>query len=133
MSKFSLIVYTTWCYSRIMKRELVQTKIFEKEISNLIAKNKLSRDDFDNFKKKLVENPKQGDVIPGTGGVRKTRLKSATKGKRGGFRVCYLDLEERLILFLLFVYPKNEQENLTPAEKAELKQISESIKKATYG
>lgn len=116
-----------------MKRELVQTKIFEKEINDLIAKNKLSRDDFENFKKKLVENPKQGDVISGTGGVRKTRLKSASKGKRGGFRVCYLDLEEKLILFLLFVYPKNEQENLSPAEKVELKQIAESIKKATYG
>jgi hypothetical protein len=72
-------------------------------------------------------------VIPGTGGVRKTRLKSANKGKRGGFRVCYLDLEEKLILFLLFVYPKNEQENLSPAEKGELKLITESIKKATYG
>lgn len=116
-----------------MKREILQTKIFEKEIANLIAKNKLSKDDFEDFKKKLVENPKQGDVIPGTGGVRKTRLKSANKGKRGGFRICYLDFEEKVILFLLFIYPKNEQENLTSAEKLELKQITEAIKRGKNG
>lgn len=52
----------------------------------MIAKKKLVEDDFEDFKKKLIENPKQGDVIPGKGGVRKTRLKAANKGKRGGFR-----------------------------------------------
>jgi hypothetical protein len=56
-------------------------------------------------------------------------LKSASKGKRGGFRVCYLNVEDKLILFLLFFYPKNEQENLSPSEKKELKQIAEAIKK----
>jgi len=69
-------------------------------------------------------------VIPGTGGIRKARLKSASKGKRGGFRVCYLNIEEKLILFLLFVYPKNEQENLSSQEKIELKQLVEIIKRS---
>lgn len=112
-----------------MKREVTQTKIFEKEVSRLIAKNKLSEKDFEAFKRYLVENPKDGDVIPGTGGLRKTRLKSASKGKSGGFRVCYLDMEEKLILFLLSIYPKNEQENLSQQEKKELKQIVAMIKK----
>jgi hypothetical protein len=57
-------------------------------------------------------------------------LKSASKGKRGGFRVCYLNIEEKLILFLLFVYPKNEQENLSSQEKIELKQLVEIIKRS---
>lgn len=112
-----------------MKREVVQTKNFDEKIQKLLAKNKLLSNDFEEFKKKLIENPKQGDVISGTGGVRKTRLKSASKGKRGGFRVCYLDLEEKLILFLLSIYPKSEQEDLTSDEKQVLKQITESIKK----
>lgn len=112
-----------------MKRYLIQTKDFEDTIEKLISKRKLIREDFEDFKKCLAENPSQGDIIPGTGGIRKTRLKSATKGKRGGFRVCYLDIEDKLFLFLLFIYPKNEQENLQESEKSELKQLSEAIKK----
>ncbi|MBS4167244.1 hypothetical protein NEOC65_002350 [Neochlamydia sp. AcF65] len=48
----------------------------------------------------------------GSGGIRKARLKSTSKGKSGGFRVCYLDTEDRAILVLLSIYSKNEQENL---------------------
>ncbi len=112
-----------------MKRRIIQTTDFEADVLDLISKRKLIKEDFENFKKSLVENPEQGDLIPGTGGIRKTRLKSASKGKRGGFRVCYLDLEDRLILFLLFIYGKNVQENLTPAEKMELKQLAMTLKK----
>ena len=113
-----------------MERQIIQTKAFEKEISSLISKRKLKLEDFEDFKKSLAELPDQGDVIPGTGGIRKARLKSASKGKRGGFRVCYLNIEEKLILFLLFVYPKNEQENLSFQEKIELKQLAETIKRS---
>ena len=81
------------------------------------------------FKKNLAENPEQGDIIVGTGGIRKTRLKSATKGKSGGFRVCYLNIEDRLILFLVFIYSKSRQEDLSQSEKAELKQLADPIKK----
>ena len=113
-----------------MKRHIVQTTTFEKEIISLIAKRKLSAEDFEDFKKSLTENPEQGDVISGTGGIRKTRLKSISKGKRGGFRVCYLNIEGKLILFLLFIYPKNDQENLSQQEKIELKQIADAIKRS---
>ena len=112
-----------------MQRRVVQTRIFEKEVKSLITKRKLSEDDFEDFKKSLVENPEQGDVIPGTSGIRKIRLKSSTKGKRGGFRVFYLNIEDKLILFLLFIYSKNDQENLSQREKKELKQIAQAIKR----
>lgn len=112
-----------------MKRQLIQTLDFEDTVKNLITKRKLKKEDFEDFKKNLAENPEQGDVIPRTGGIRKIRLKSATKGKSGGFRVCYLNIEDRLILFLLFIYAKNEQENLSQNEKAELKQLADSIKR----
>lgn len=112
-----------------MKRHLVQTEDFSDAIESLIAKRKLKREDFDDFKKSLAESPEQGDVITGTGGIRKVRLKSATKGKRGGFRVCYLNIEDKLILFLLFIYAKNEQEDLSQTEKTELKQLADAIKK----
>lgn len=70
-----------------------------------------------------------GSIIPGTGGVRKTRLKSASKGKRGGFRVCYFDHTEKEELFLMVIYPKNEQENLSAEEKKQLKAITDAIKR----
>jgi hypothetical protein len=113
-----------------MKCQLIQTKDFEDTIEKLIAKRTLKKEDFENFKRSLVENPEQGDMISGTGGIRKVRLKSASKGKSGGFRVCYLYIENRLILFLLFIYAKNEQENLSQSEKAELKQLVDSIKRS---
>lgn len=112
-----------------MRCQLVQTKDFENSVESLIAKRKLKKEDFEDFKKNLVSNPEQGDVIAGTGGIRKVRLKSATKGKSGGFRICYLYIENRLILFLLFIYAKNEQENLSQSEKAELKQLADAIKR----
>ncbi|WP_349305258.1 MULTISPECIES: type II toxin-antitoxin system RelE/ParE family toxin [unclassified Neochlamydia] len=83
----------------------------------------------DDFKKSLAENSEQGDVITGTGGIRKAHLKSTPKGKKGGFRVGYLNIEDRVILFSLFIYSKNEQENLSQEEKVELKQIAKAIKK----
>lgn len=112
-----------------MKRQIILTKSFEDVVIALIEKRKLKKEDFDDFKKSLVENPEQGDVITGTGGVRKTRLKSASKGKRGGFRVCYLNVEDRFIVFLLFIYQKNDKENLSNTEKSDLKLVAEAIKR----
>lgn len=113
-----------------MRRQIIQTKSFEEEIIALISKRKLKKEDFEDFKKNLAENPEQGDTISGTGGIRKARLKSASKGKRGGFRVCYLNVEDQLILFLLFIYQKNEKEDLSQADKNELKELAEAIKRS---
>jgi len=85
--------------------------------------------DFEDLKKSLAKDPEQGELIPGTGGVRKTRLKSATKGKRGGFRICYFDDPKRKELFLMKIYPKNEQENLSPEEKKALKAFANTVKR----
>ena len=87
----------------------------------------LLKADFDSFKKNLTENPGIGAVIPGTGGIRKTRLKASSKGKRGGFRVCYYYLVGRE-LYLLLIYAKNEQANLTMTEKKELKALVKILK-----
>lgn len=100
-----------------MKRCVIETKIFSQNVDNLIAKKVLLQEDFDTFKKMLCQTPEEGDLIPGTGGIRKTRLKSSSKGKRGGFRVCYFDDKDQEELFLVLIYPKNVQENLTAEEK----------------
>ena len=112
-----------------MKRCIIEVKNFIKNIDDLIAKKKLLREDFDALKRTLVRNPEEGDLIIGTGGIRKIRLKSSSKGKSGGFRVCYFDDKEAEELFLILIYPKNEQENLTSEEKMALKEFANAIKK----
>lgn len=112
-----------------MVRNVVRSKDFSKVLIKLIAQNKVLEKDFEDFKKTLAENPELGEIVKGTGGVRKTRLKSATKGKRGGFRVCYYDDPLRDSLLLILLYPKNDQENLSPDEIKELKKLTAILKK----
>ncbi len=65
----------------------------------------------------LASNPLAGDVIPGTGGVRKLRFGAGGRGKRGGYRVVYYMLNEDLPIVAIILYGKNEQSDLTPDEK----------------
>jgi hypothetical protein len=55
--------------------------------------------------------------------VRKARLKSSSRGKSGGFRVCYYDVTQKGKIYLLLIYPKNVQEDLTPEDKKTLKEL----------
>ena len=71
----------------------------------------------------LGMNPEAGDVVPETGGVRKVRWAAQGKGKRGGVRVIYYFHSEAFPLFLLTVYAKNQKENLTKAERNELRRL----------
>lgn len=77
----------------------------------------------------LLKNPQIGDVIEGTGGARKMRIQLEGRGKSGGGRVIYLDVFEQEHLYLLFAYPKNVQENLTPDQKKSIRKLIESIRK----
>jgi mRNA-degrading endonuclease RelE of RelBE toxin-antitoxin system len=65
----------------------------------------------------LASNPFAGDLIPDTGGVHKLRFGAGGRGKRGGFRVVYYVLNDDLPLVAIMLYGKNEQADLTPAEK----------------
>ncbi len=84
--------------------------------------------DYENLKKELSDSPECGDVITGTGGVRKIRLKSASRGKSGGFRVCYYYLTQDREIFLIDIYAKNEKENLTIEDKKSFREIIDMIK-----
>jgi hypothetical protein len=107
-----------------MKIEVIQTTYFTKSVDDLLKKRQLLKDDFDSFLKELAKNPDKGDVVPGTSGVRKIRLKSASKGKSGGFRVCYYFYTLKGRIYLLSIYAKNDQENITSEEKKVLRQLA---------
>ena len=75
----------------------------------------------------LAENPAAGDLIQGTGGVRKLRWALEGRGKRGGARVIYYYHDATLPLFLFSIYAKNTQSDLSEAAKNELKKITKAI------
>jgi hypothetical protein len=79
----------------------------------------------------LVDNPVRGDMVKGLGGIRKARVSNPARGKgtRDGFLYMYLYLDRRDHIHLLFLFDKNEQEDLNPAQRAFLRQLVENIKK----
>jgi len=78
----------------------------------------------------LLENRASGKVVRGLGGIRKGRSSNPVrgKGKRGGFRYLYLHLEHRGHIHLLLLFDKDEQEDLTTAERAILREMVTEIK-----
>jgi hypothetical protein len=97
----------------------VETALFTRLIDEY-----LSDDEYAALQQALVANPEAGDVIPGSGGVRKLRWGVAGRGKRGGIRVIYyLRLQQRQI-WMLTAYAKNVAETI-PAHI--LRKIKEEI------
>ena len=68
----------------------------------------------------LAEHPKSGDVMEGTGGVRKLRWRRGGQGKSGGVRVIYYFHDDLMPLYLLTLFAKGDKANLTKAERNEL-------------
>ena len=75
----------------------------------------------------IAGNPEAGDLIPGTGGIRKVRWSRGGSGKRGGVRVIYFLYDEVRPLYLLMVYSKARKEDLTPDEAKILRNIAAAI------
>lgn len=115
-----------------MKKKVIQSKQFSKAVNSFLKKRQLLEEDIESFQRKLLEYPELGELIIGTGGVRKTRLKSSTGGKSGGFRVCYYFITQDNLLFLLLIYAKSVQEDLTAQQKQELKELVTYLKRGTY-
>lgn len=67
----------------------------------------------------LIDHPDAGDIIPGTGGVRKMRWAAKGKGKRGGARIIYMHVVIDARVYLLRCYAKNVKTDLTAGEKKE--------------
>lgn len=68
-----------------------------------------------------MANPGMGQLIPGTGGLRKIRWKAEGRGKRGGYRVIYYWAVSPAVILMLFMYPKNVAGDLTPEQKKVLR------------
>ncbi len=87
-----------------MKRTFIEVPIFTNRWKEL----GLTDEDLRELENVLLRNPKAGDTIQGTGGIRKIRIPMDNTGKRGGGRVIYVDIEVKEIIYFINVYAKNE-------------------------
>jgi len=75
----------------------------------------------------LARSPLAGDLIEGTGGIRKLRWAREGMGKRGGARVIYYFHSEQIPLYLLTLFGKNERSDLSMAERNLLAKLVERL------
>lgn len=101
----------------------VEVPLFTQLITDLIEDAAYAE-----FQKGLLQNPKKGNVIPHSGGLRKIRIGLPGRGKSGGARVIYLHLEERVIIVFFYVYTKAKSEDLTPDQLKRLRTAVAVIK-----
>lgn len=103
-----------------MKALFVELPAFERNRSAY-----LTHEAFRGLQNAMLKDPEAGDVITGTGGLRKVRHGDATrgKGKRGGLRIIYYWWEPKRQFWLFTLYDKDELDDLSPREKAVLKTL----------
>jgi hypothetical protein len=97
----------------------IETKLFSR-----LRESYLSDDEYSRVQAALMENPEDGDLVSGSGGVRKLRWSQPGRGKRGGIRIIYYAKAREGVIFMLTVYAKNEDGNI-PAHI--LRKIKEEI------
>ncbi len=97
----------------------VETRLFTRLVGEYLTDEEYSR-----LQQALIAEPEAGDMIPGSGGVRKLRWGVAGRGKRGGIRVIYYVRTRRGQIWMLTLYAKNVVESI-PAHI--LRQIREEI------
>jgi hypothetical protein len=89
----------------------------------------LTGDERDQVCEILARDPECGDVMKGTGGLRKMRFAPEGRGKSGGARIVYFFYNEGSPLFLITLFAKNEKENLSVAERNKLSKWVTELKK----
>ncbi len=97
-------------------------------------KLRLKDEDLQALEKSIIDNPEAGQVMAGTGGLRKIRFAppSWNTGKSGATRVCYALFSQIETVYLITLFAKNEKPNLSDAEKASAKKWLK-LMKARHG
>jgi mRNA-degrading endonuclease RelE of RelBE toxin-antitoxin system len=98
----------------------VETPIFSK-----LIRQALHDDEYRTLQAALLLRPEQGTLMPGTGGLRKIRWGGKGHGKSGGFRLIYYWDKRSETFYMLYLYPKNEQESLTSQQAKFLRRLVE--------
>ena len=100
----------------------VETRLFTQ-----LVKSYLSDDEYRQVQLRIIQYPRCGAVVPGSGGVRKLRWRAAGRGNRAGYRVVYFLRRSEDEVWMLTIYPKNVRDTI-PAHV--LKAIRREIENA---
>jgi hypothetical protein len=111
-------------YWRILILVFIETSIFTRLVCQL-----MDDEQYRELQSVLIENPKAGAVIQGSGGLRKIRWRLAGQGKRGGVRVIYYGTTGRNEIYMLYVYSKNVCSDLTRDQLRQLRQAVRGFEK----
>ena len=108
---------------RIRMQAVAETRAFSEDIDGM-----LSAAERDAVIVDIARDPAGGDLIPGSGGLRKRRIPLPGRGKRGGARVITLYLGEAFPVYAVFAFAKNEREDLSPEQKRVLMRLVADLK-----
>jgi hypothetical protein len=97
---------------------IIETTVFTRQVDNL-----LPDEEYHKLQVVLANRPNAGDLIKGSGGLRKIRWTIKGRGKRSGVRVIYYWAVKQEQLLMLFMYPKSERDDLTPDQIKVLRNI----------
>lgn len=101
----------------------IETPIFSKQVIEV-----LTDEQYGLLQASLVAKPNAGDLIKGSGGLRKLRWALPGRGKSGGVRIVYFWRVSESQIIMLTMYAKNVQANLTPAQLKQLAKLVETLK-----
>ena len=107
-----------------MIRTFIEVPIFTKRWKEI----GLGDDELKSLQIILLKNPDSGQIMEGTGGIRKVRFPLENRGKSGSVRVCYTDFAEYEVIYFITAFQKKEQENLTMEEKNAIKKLVKALK-----
>ncbi len=100
--------------------QFIETSVFTRQVTTL-----LTDDEYRQLQIALASHPDTGVVIQRSGGLRKMRWSIGDRGKRGGVRAIYYWIVAQDKILMLLMYPKNEQDDLTPQQLKVLREIVE--------
>lgn len=99
---------------------IIETPVFTKRILRL-----MDPEVYRELQNMLIESPDTGQIIKGSGGIRKVRWGGSGKGKRGGSRLIYYWATKEDQIYMLFIYEKNELTDITKEQLSALRKAVE--------
>lgn len=106
---------------------VIETPVFIKDAAAIMSDTERRE-----FIDHIANHPRQGDLIRGTGGLRKIRWGVGAQGKSGGARIIYYYHSEDVPIFLITAYAKSDKGTLTDKERKQIRGLGKQLASA-YG
>ena len=103
--------------------KIVYTTVYERNVGSVLSAS--AREAAED---QIASDPTRHPVIPGTGGIRKARVARTGMGKRGGARIVFYYWQVESTIFMLTAYAKSAKEDLSTAEKKQLRALVAALK-----